>query len=115
MVISGVTLGLPSRSPPTQFPNRRGTKADVTADVAAEQRTLHFGGVATAGVQRLHRPPRVARLWLGVVHAAIRARAANAMHLLGRVDEQKEQCESARRDGERLDRERFDLREQLLE
>ena len=50
-----------------------------------------------------------------MVARAIRARAADAVHLLGSVDQQEEERESARRHRTQLERESLYLVQQLVE
>jgi putative restriction endonuclease len=93
----------------------RGVRGEHWADVEPEERALRFSGIVTGSAQHAHGPARGARLRLGVVDATVRARAADAMHLLGCIDQQEEEGECARGDGDVLDGERFYLGEQLVE
>jgi hypothetical protein len=82
-------------------------------NVEGKHRAFYFPGITVA--QRSHGPSRGAGLRFGVVHHAIRARATDAVNLLCRVDQQKEQRESARRDRGALEREPVDIGQKRFE
>ena len=86
-----------------------GMRGEHRADVEPEHRLLDFGGAVPVALELAHRPLGGRRLWVGGLRGAVRARAPDAMHLLGGVDEQEEERERARGDRAQLERQRFDL------
>jgi hypothetical protein len=84
--------------------------------IESEHRAFDLLRRVAVALEVAHRPLRRRRLRLGVFRRrAIGARSADAVHLLGGVDEQEEERERARRDRRELEGERFDLGEELVE
>jgi hypothetical protein len=91
----------------------RGVRGEHRAHVEPAQRVGHRLGAQPAGAQPPQRPPRGARLRLGVVPVGLAP--PHAVHLLRRVDEQEEEGERARRQRRQGERQRLHARQQRVE